>query len=155
MQWINLRNGIGTCHDLQWDFLTRLHRNYINKKTNKSTNRRMSLILLAHPAGLEPAACGFEVRRSIQLSYGCMPYIFTFYIIKMIVATSPKEMLINCLCGRIAALRGARNLGIFLCMGSRFLRSVRLALRCIPHGQLFSISLMKHSGQEGFSCKSR
>jgi len=37
------------------------------------------------------------------------------------------ETLINCLCGRIAALRGARNLNIFPYM-SRFLRSVRLAL---------------------------
>ena len=27
--------------------------------------------LVAHPARLERAACGFEVRRSIQLSYGC------------------------------------------------------------------------------------
>ncbi len=26
---------------------------------------------MAHPARLERAACGFEVRRSIQLSYGC------------------------------------------------------------------------------------
>ena len=40
---------------------------------------------------------------------------------------SPKETLINCLSGRIAALRGARNLNIFLYM-PRFLRSVRLAL---------------------------
>ena len=38
-----------------------------------------------------------------------------------------KEALINRLCGRIAALRGARNLDIFLYM-PRFLRSVRLAL---------------------------
>ena len=30
------------------------------------------LILLARPARLERAACGFEVRRSIQLSYGRM-----------------------------------------------------------------------------------
>ena len=36
------------------------------------------------------------------------------------------ETLINCLRGRIAALRGARNLNIFLYM-LRFLRSVRLA----------------------------
>jgi len=38
-----------------------------------------------------------------------------------------KETLINCLCGRIAALRGARNLDILSYM-PRFLRSVRLAL---------------------------
>ena len=38
-----------------------------------------------------------------------------------------KKALINCLCGRIAALRGARNLNIFL-YKPRFLRSVRLAL---------------------------
>ena len=37
------------------------------------------------------------------------------------------ETLINCLCGRIAALRGARNLDYPIDM-SRLLRSVRLAL---------------------------
>ena len=35
--------------------------------------------------------------------------------------------MINCLCGRIASLRGARNLDYPVDM-SRFLRSVRLAL---------------------------
>jgi len=40
---------------------------------------------------------------------------------------SLKEPLINCLCERIAALRGARNLD-YLCDMSRFLRSVRLTL---------------------------
>ena len=43
------------------------------------------------------------------------------------VITGIRKALINCLCGRIAALRGTRNLDIFLYM-PRFLRSVRLAL---------------------------
>ena len=40
---------------------------------------------------------------------------------------SPKEPLINCLYGRIVALRGARNLDYPVDI-SRFLRSVRLVL---------------------------
>jgi hypothetical protein len=34
---------------------------------------------MAHPARLERAACGFEVRRSIQLSYGCASSADEFY----------------------------------------------------------------------------
>ena len=45
-----------------------------------------------------------------------------------------KSIITNCLCGRIAALRGARNLNIFLYM-LRFMRSVRLALH---HAQIIN-----------------
>jgi hypothetical protein len=34
-------------------------------------SRGKSLKRMVHPAGLEPAAFLFEVKRSIQLSYGC------------------------------------------------------------------------------------
>ena len=41
-------------------------------------------------------------------------------------AVAARETLIHCLCGRIAVLRGTRNIGYHVDM-SRFLRSVRLA----------------------------
>ena len=53
------------------------------------------------------------------------------------------ETRVNCLSGRIAALRGARNLNIFLYM-SRFLGSVRLAIhpaQIINQGFLFFINV--------------
>jgi hypothetical protein len=36
----------------------------------QTTNYSLREVLMVRPAGVEPAAYGFEVRRSIQLSYG-------------------------------------------------------------------------------------
>ena len=67
---------------------------------------------------------------------------------KFTPAEAIREMLINSLCGRIAALRGARNLNILLYM-LRFLRSVRVSakrqtlhsIHILPHSELISVSL--------------
>lgn len=42
------------------------------KKRGGSETSHNRLIFLARPEGFEPPACGFEVRRSIRLSYGRM-----------------------------------------------------------------------------------
>ena len=53
-------------HQLKPVFLVR----YVGD--NRGSGGEKSAEHMVRPAGLEPAACGFEARRSIQLSYGRM-----------------------------------------------------------------------------------
>ena len=55
-------------------------------------------------------------------------FVHCLGLIRGVMRQVIKKALINCLCGRIAALRGASNLNIFL-YTPRFLRSVRLTDR--------------------------
>ena len=70
----------------------------------------------------------------------------TFTALMLLSGLIPDETLINSPCGRIASLRGARNLNIFLYM-PRFPRSVRLALhpaqrinQCFPNSDILFFS---------------